>query len=59
MHWGPEMTVICKECNEEMEFREKYGGKNKKVYRCLSCGNLVFEDTMEKKVGKTIIIKGE
>jgi hypothetical protein len=50
------MTVICKECNKEMEYREKYGGKNKKVYRCLSCGNLVFQDTMEKKVGETILI---
>ncbi|MCE7697311.1 MAG: hypothetical protein K8E24_000010 [Methanobacterium paludis] len=50
------MTVICRECNQKMEYREKYGSKNKGIYRCLSCGNIVFEDTMEKKAGKTIII---
>ena len=50
------MSVICKECGTEMEFREKYGSKNQRVYKCLFCGNLVFEDTMEKKVGETIII---
>ena len=53
---GNLMSVICKECEKEMEFREKYGSKNKGVYKCLFCGNLVFEDTMEKKVGETIII---
>lgn len=50
------MTVICKECNEVMEYREKYGRKNKRVYVCNVCGNIVFQDTMWNKAGKTIII---
>ena len=50
------MTIICKECEKEMEFREKYGSKNKGVYKCKTCGNFVYEDSMEKWVGKKIVI---
>jgi peptide methionine sulfoxide reductase MsrB len=53
---GIKMVVICKECGTEMEYKKKYGSKNEGVYKCKECGNFVYEDTMEKKAGKTIVL---
>ncbi len=50
------MTVICIECESEMEYKTKYGSKNEGIYKCKECGNFVYEDSMEKWISKKIAI---